>query len=169
MRNTGSSITRKMKMLLRFGRRPSGRDTTLPRFDGGSASTSPFSRPARRSLTLRSACSPSHLCDPLHRRLRSLRYLHDRSDCYRPERKLPGGTTSHWGIAPSTAHVKVGSDRRVPIRQPVELRAGCEVPGAFLHPIDEKERLHERRLLAPQRARCPCATRTGSRAEPHGW
>jgi hypothetical protein len=51
-------------------------------------------------LPLRSACSPSHLRDPLHRRLRPLRFLHDRSDCYRPERKLPGGTTSHWGTAP---------------------------------------------------------------------
>jgi len=29
--------------------------------------------------------------DPLHRRLRPLRFLHDRSDCYRLERELPGG------------------------------------------------------------------------------
>src|SRR5690242_14163454 len=31
----------------------------LPRLSGGSASVSPVSRPARRSLTLRPACSPS--------------------------------------------------------------------------------------------------------------
>src|SRR5262249_18379518 len=27
-------------------------------------------------------------------------HLHDCSDCYRLERKLPGGSVSHWGIAP---------------------------------------------------------------------
>ena len=37
----------------------------------------------------RFARSPS---DPLHRRLRRLRYLHHRSDCYWLERELPGGT-----------------------------------------------------------------------------
>jgi len=31
---------------------------------------------------------------------RSLRLLHNCSDCYRLERKLPGGSTSHWEIAP---------------------------------------------------------------------
>ncbi len=40
-----------------------------------------------------------HPRDPLHRRLRSLRLLHNRSDCYRPERTLPGGSASHWEIA----------------------------------------------------------------------
>jgi len=66
-------------------------DRSLPRFVAGSASTSALSGPARRSLSLRSACSPDHLCDPLHRRLRPLRFLPDRSDCYRLERKVPGG------------------------------------------------------------------------------
>jgi hypothetical protein len=32
---------------------------------------------------------------PLHRRLGSLRYLHDHSHCYRLERQLPGGSISH--------------------------------------------------------------------------
>lgn len=32
---------------------------------------------------------------PFHRRLQPLRYLHGCSDCYRLERKLPGGTASH--------------------------------------------------------------------------
>jgi hypothetical protein len=29
---------------------------------------------------------------PFHRRLRQFRYLHYRSDCYRPEQQLPGGS-----------------------------------------------------------------------------
>jgi hypothetical protein len=33
--------------------------------------------------------------DPLHQRLQPLRYLHDCSDCFRLERKLPGGTLTH--------------------------------------------------------------------------
>lgn len=66
---------------------------SLPRISAGSASTSPFSGPAQRSLSLRPACSPSRFHDPLHRRLRRLRYLHHRLDCYRPEQQLPGGTT----------------------------------------------------------------------------
>ena len=37
--------------------------------------------------------------DPLLRRLRSLRYLHDRSNGYRLERQLPGGSTPHWESA----------------------------------------------------------------------
>src|ERR1039457_3784311 len=36
----------------------------------------------------------------MHRRLRSSRYLHDRSDCYRLERQWPGGPISHREIAP---------------------------------------------------------------------
>ena len=31
------------------------------------------------------------LKDPLHWKLQSLRYLHDRFNCYRLERQLPGG------------------------------------------------------------------------------
>lgn len=42
------------------------------------------------------AKSPS---DPLHRRLQPLRYLHDCSDCYRLERKSPGGFRTHWKSA----------------------------------------------------------------------
>jgi len=37
---------------------------------------------------------------PLHQRLRQFRYLHYRSDCYRLERKLPGGNCTHWRSAP---------------------------------------------------------------------
>ena len=45
--------------------------------------------------TLRPADSRSRQCDPFHQRLRRLRHLHRRSDCYRLERHLPGGPTSH--------------------------------------------------------------------------
>ena len=58
----------------------------LPRNRGGSAPALVFSRPAQRLLTLRPACSPSRLCDPLHRRLQQLRCLRCRFDCYRVER-----------------------------------------------------------------------------------
>jgi hypothetical protein len=50
--------------------------------------------------TLQPAGSRDHLCDPFHRRLQPFRHLHDCSDCYRLERKLPGGSVSHWVIAP---------------------------------------------------------------------
>ena len=53
---------------------------------GGSAPALVFSRPAQRLLTLRPACSPSRLCDLLHRRLQQLRCLRRCFDCYRVER-----------------------------------------------------------------------------------
>jgi len=65
-----------------------------------SASALPIPRPARRSLALRPAWSPSPLKDPLHRRLQPLRHLHDCSDCYRLERQLPGGIRTRWTTAP---------------------------------------------------------------------
>src|SRR5215471_59002 len=68
----------------------------LPAIHGGSAPALIVSRPAQRLLTLRPARSPSRLSDPLHRRLRRLRYLGRRSDCYRVER-----TSSRAGLAPT--------------------------------------------------------------------
>ena len=68
----------------------------LPRIHGGLAPALIVSRPAQRSLTLRPACSPSRPSDPLHRRLRRLRYLCRRSDCYRVER-----TSSRAGLSPA--------------------------------------------------------------------
>jgi hypothetical protein len=59
----------------------------LPRFTGGSASTLNLSRPARRSLALRPADSPSRCDDPFSRRLRRFRCLHRRSDSFRLERR----------------------------------------------------------------------------------
>ena len=57
------------------------------------------SRPAQRSLAFRPACSPSHLRDPLHQRLRRIRYLLRRSDCYRVERLVPGWESHPLRIA----------------------------------------------------------------------
>ena len=83
------------------------RNISLARNHGGSASTSRLSRPAQRSLTLRPAYLPSHFHDPLHRRLQPFRYLHDCSDCYRLERKLPGGICTRWKTVPlNGAHDK---------------------------------------------------------------
>ena len=66
-------------------------DSSLHRFNVGSASTSPFSGPAQRSLHVAARMlAESPRCDPLHRRLQPFRHLHDCSDCYRLERKLPG-------------------------------------------------------------------------------
>ena len=52
----------------------------------------------------------------MHRRLRSSRYLHDRSDCYRLERQLPGGPISHREIAPfhgaHTVELEIGKAPR---------------------------------------------------------
>src|SRR5215471_1472438 len=72
-----------------------------PTIHGGMAPALHVSRPAQRSLTLRPADSPSRLSDPLHRRLRRLRFLHRRSDCFRVERtQFPGGTFTRSGPAP---------------------------------------------------------------------
>ena len=65
---------------------------SLPRVNGGSASASPVSGPARRSLALRPAWSlttQGGLC----RRSASADVVTSfvRSDCYRLERQLPGG------------------------------------------------------------------------------
>src|SRR5271156_1085657 len=77
----------------------------LPRNRGGSAPALVFSRPAQRSLRLRPACSPSRLCDPLHRRLQQLRCLRCCFDCYRAERtQFPGGFTPAVDHRLFTAH-----------------------------------------------------------------
>src|SRR6266851_404750 len=79
----------------------------LPRSTGGSAPAFAFSRPAQRSLVLRPARSLSRHCDPFHRRLQRLRYLHHCFDCYRAER-----TSSRAGLPPAvdqrlfTAHCR---------------------------------------------------------------
>ena len=44
---------------------------------------------------LRPACSLNPLRTLLHQKLQLLRYLHNCSDCYRPERQLPGGSLTH--------------------------------------------------------------------------
>jgi hypothetical protein len=57
------------------------------------------SRSAQRSLTLRPACSPDHLCDLPHQRLQQLRCLHRCSDCFRMER-----TSFRAGLTPAVDH-----------------------------------------------------------------
>ena len=71
----------------------------LPHLHGGSAPALGVSRPARCSLTLQPTCSRSRLNGPLHRRLRRLRYLCRRCDCYRVER-----TSSRAGLTPAGKH-----------------------------------------------------------------
>ena len=44
-------------------------------------------------------------CGPFHRRLRRFCYLHRRSDCYRLERKLPGGIAPTEDRRLFTAHL----------------------------------------------------------------
>ncbi len=68
----------------------------LPTTDDGSAPALNISGPPQRSLVLWPACSPSRLCDPLHRRLRRLRLLYRRFDCYRAER-----SSSRVGLTPT--------------------------------------------------------------------
>jgi hypothetical protein len=85
--------------LMEFVRSYDSTNFGLPRNRGGSAPALVFSRPAPRLLTLRPACSPSRLCDPLHRRLQPFRCLHSCSDCYRVER-----TTSRAGLTPAVDH-----------------------------------------------------------------
>ena len=66
----------------------------------GSASALVFSGPAQRSHSLWPVSSQIAQGDPLHRRLQSLRYLRDCSDCYRLERQLPGGSDPRWKTVP---------------------------------------------------------------------
>jgi hypothetical protein len=72
----------------------------LPRNRGGSAPALRFSRPAQRLLTLRPTCSPSRLCDLLHRRLQQLRGLRRCFDCYRVERTSSRAGYSRCGPSP---------------------------------------------------------------------
>ena len=76
-------------------RSPSPATAAFPRNSGGSAPALPFSRPAQRSLLVTACMLAESLTDPLHWKLQPLRYLHDRSNCYRLERQLPGGNLTH--------------------------------------------------------------------------
>ncbi len=68
----------------------------LPRNSGGSAPTSPFSRPAQRSLTFRPACSPSRPRRPSTPKASVV------LSPPRPLRLLPAGATScRVGITPT--------------------------------------------------------------------
>ncbi len=72
------------------------RNSGLPRYTDGSAPTSPFSRPARRSLTFRPACSPSRPRRPSTPKASVV------SSPPLPLRLLPAGATScRVGLAPT--------------------------------------------------------------------
>ena len=101
-------------------------DGGLPHASARSATTLDVSRPAQRSLALRPACSPSHHCGPLHRRLQQFRYLHHCFDCYRAE-----PTSSRAGLPRAvdqrlfTAHtscVPVSSTREMPMSEWIVLQ-----------------------------------------------
>ena len=93
-------------------------------------------------LTLRPACSPSRLSDPLHRRLRRLRFLHRRSDCYRVER-----TSSRAGLSPAvnqrlsrrTCNRDFATIDRTPYKRKNSYLRSCSLP------------LRRRRILAAYR------------------
>ena len=77
------------------------------------------------------------LCDPLHRRLRRLCYLHRRSDCYRVERSSSrAGLFSRCGPVPFTAHCKrlfatpIGKRRRTK-RKLSPVAPPARTPGFF--------------------------------------
>ena len=65
--------------------------TAFPVLSAGWLPQHPFRGLHSVHITLRPACSPSSLKNPLHQRLQTIRYLHACSGCYRSERKLPGG------------------------------------------------------------------------------
>ena len=80
----------------------SPRMASLPRTNAGPASALRFSRPAQRSLALRSACSMSRPCGPFLRSASDdVVFSFARSDCYRLERQLPGRTCKSLGMTPS--------------------------------------------------------------------
>jgi hypothetical protein len=80
-------------------------DDGLPQDIDGSAPTTKISGPHRKFTCVAAYLLAGPPSGPLHRRLRRLRYLHRRSDCYRRER-----SSCRTGITPaedpslSTAH-----------------------------------------------------------------
>ncbi len=96
-----------------FGADPHGLLTRCVRFAPASrpANGNTRYRPARYGFDraglapagLQQEVSPPHHGSPssaLSQRDQPLRYLHDCSDCFRPEQKLPGGSLTHWKTPP---------------------------------------------------------------------
>ena len=81
-------------------RSPSPTAAAFPETQAGRLPHCPFRGLLGVHCTLRPARSLSPLRTLFHRKLRLLRCLHRRSDCYRLERPLPGGTCTHWDRAP---------------------------------------------------------------------
>src|SRR5690242_12413904 len=64
----------------------------LPHWSARSSSASTFSRPHRAFTCVTACCFAESPSDPFHRRLRQLRFLCCRFDCYWAKRPFPGGT-----------------------------------------------------------------------------
>jgi hypothetical protein len=86
--------------LMEFVRSYHSTNFGLPTNRDGSAPALRFSRPAQRSLTLRPPCSPSRLCDPLHRRLQQLRCLRHCFDATGWSEPVPGRVYPRCGPPP---------------------------------------------------------------------
>ena len=86
--------------------------TAFPRTQMGRRPRPTFRGLVGCSLALRPACSRDRRCGPLRRRLRRLRYLHRRSDCYRLER-----TSCRVGVTP-TEDLYLFTARCVPVSAP---------------------------------------------------
>jgi hypothetical protein len=104
---------------VRKSRSPGTCDGGLPRVPAGSAPTLPFSRPDRRSLTLRPACSRGRLAALSIEGFGRIS-LPCRSDCYRLERPLAG-----WDLHP----LKIGAlaRRTGPFGSIRSIRSNCRV------------------------------------------
>ena len=87
--------------------------TAFPRTQMGRRPRQTFRGLIGCSLSLRPACSRDRQSGPLRRRLRQLRYLHRRSDCYRLER-----TSCRVGIAP-TEDLHLITAHCVPVSAPI--------------------------------------------------
>ena len=114
----------------------------LPSNRDGSAPALRFSRPAQRLLTLRPACSPGRLSDPLHQRLQQSRCLHCCPDCYRVER-----TSSRAGLPPLWTTAFSRRTRESRFSGPIRFKAG-NLPRGPLTNLSSAARLQVAERLA---------------------
>lgn len=75
-----------------------------PRLSGGPAPALPLWRPARRPLLVAACMLAKSRRDLLHWTPQPLHCLHDRSNCYRLEGRLPGGSLTHRENVHLTPH-----------------------------------------------------------------
>ena len=93
-----------------IGRLPSRTAGGLPLISGGSAPATPFSRPARRSLAFRPACSLSRPMAALSHQSASAYIVTsvNRSGCFQPKRQGLCGVRTHWENAPFHGALRIG-------------------------------------------------------------